>query len=57
MTITEDEQFTTIQVRVETRELLKKLGRKGETYNEIISALARAEIERRKRANEFTLTD
>jgi hypothetical protein len=55
--VTEDRGLTTIQVSVETRELLKKLGRKGETYDEIISELARVEIERRRRAHEFTLTD
>jgi hypothetical protein len=55
--VTEDRELTTIQVSVETRERLKKLGTKGETYDEIISELARIEIERRRRADEFTLTD
>ena len=30
---------TTIQVSVETRNMLKRLGRKGETYDEIIRRL------------------
>jgi len=35
----EKENITTIQVSKETREELKNLGKKGETYNEIIRKL------------------
>lgn len=31
--------FTTIRIDLETREKLRDLGRKGETYNEIIKRL------------------
>lgn len=31
--------FTTIRIELETREKLRDLGRKGETYNEIIRRL------------------
>lgn len=33
------EDITTIQITKETREKLKKIGRKGETYNDIILRL------------------
>ncbi len=33
------DEITTIKVRVSTRDLLKSLGRKGETYDEIIRRL------------------
>jgi predicted CopG family antitoxin len=32
-------KITTIQVREDTREALKKLGRKGDTYDDIIQKL------------------
>jgi hypothetical protein len=32
-------QIATIQLRIATREQLKRLGRKGESYNDIIEAL------------------
>jgi predicted CopG family antitoxin len=31
--------FTTIRIEIDTREKLRDLGRKGETYNEIIKRL------------------
>ncbi|MGI0078863.1 MAG: DUF7557 family protein [Nitrososphaerales archaeon] len=31
--------FTTIRIEIETRDKLRNLGRKGETYNEIIKVL------------------
>lgn len=37
--ITEPRDLTSIQVSKETRELLRGLGRKGETYNDIITRL------------------
>ena len=37
--IPEEMEFTTIQVKKGTRERLKKLGRKGDTYNDIITRL------------------
>lgn len=33
---------TTIQVKTETRDLLKRIGSKGETYDEVIRELAEA---------------
>ncbi|MGA7075617.1 MAG: hypothetical protein WBZ42_03595 [Halobacteriota archaeon] len=44
--ITEDRELTSIQVSVETRELLRGLGRKGETYNDIITRLLKEREER-----------
>jgi hypothetical protein len=35
----DDMEFTTIQVTKVTRERLKKLGKKGETYDEIVTRL------------------
>ncbi len=34
-------QLTTIAIKKETREMLKKYGTKGETYNDIIKRLIR----------------
>jgi hypothetical protein len=39
---------TTIQILTETRDELKSLGSKGETYNEIIKRLIRTYAEREK---------
>ena len=39
MTMPEERLFTTISVRTRTRDALKRLGRKGETYDEIIHRL------------------
>ncbi len=44
---------TTIQISKETREKLKKLGRKGQTYDEIIKNL----METSKKAMLFTELD
>lgn len=33
------EDITTIQIKKETREMLKEIGKKGETYDEIIRRL------------------
>jgi len=44
--IPEEREFTTIQVKKGTRERLKKLGRKGETYNDIITKLLKEYEER-----------
>ena len=32
-------EYTTIRIRKDTREKLKRMGRKGETYDEIINRL------------------
>ena len=39
--ITQRRELTSIQVSVETRERLKKAGKKGETYEEIVTRLIR----------------
>jgi hypothetical protein len=31
-----DDNITTIQIQTQTRELLKKIGRKGESYDELV---------------------
>ena len=43
------ESVTTIQVSKETREELKNLGRKGETYDEIIRKLIQKAKEHEKK--------
>jgi len=44
------QQLTTIQIEKETREELKTLGQKGETYNEILEDL----IEMAQKSDFFT---
>ena len=34
-----DENITTIQVQIETRELLKRMGHKGESYDSLVHRL------------------
>lgn len=43
--------FTTIRIELETREKLRDLGKKGETYNEIIKRLISA-LESERKASE-----
>jgi hypothetical protein len=38
----EKEEITTIQIRKTTRDKLKELGKKGETYDDIVNALLSA---------------
>jgi hypothetical protein len=40
--------FTTIRIELETRDKLRNLGRKGETYNEIIKGLIETVATERK---------
>ena len=47
MTMTENKN-TTIQLLIETRDELKALGSKGETYDEIIKRLIKVYKEREK---------
>jgi len=42
------DNITTIQICIQTRELLKKVGRKGETYDSLVRRL----IQQRQEANE-----
>jgi len=41
MAMPKEREITTINVHIETRDALKRLGRKGETYDEIIQSLLR----------------
>jgi hypothetical protein len=43
------EELTTIKIRKETRDVLKSVGKKGETYDEIINRLL-DRVLRRKRS-------
>ena len=36
---------TTIQIQIQTRELLKKTGHKGETYDAVVRRLLHREVE------------
>jgi len=43
------EEFTTIKIRKETRDVLKSVGKKGETYDGIINRLLDRVLRRKRR--------
>jgi hypothetical protein len=43
-----DEGYTSIRISLETRSLLDKIGRKGDTFDDVVSALAREHLKRDK---------
>ena len=45
-------EWTTIRVRKETVSMLKELGRKGETYDDVIQRLIERATRRRKKRGE-----
>lgn len=48
--------FTTIRIELETREKLQELGKKGETYNEIIKRLVEmAQAQRKSTDSQYFL--
>jgi hypothetical protein len=46
-----NEEFTTIKIRKDTRDTLKSIGKKGETYDDILNRLL-DRVLRRKRQTE-----
>jgi hypothetical protein len=42
-------EFTTIKIRKETRDVLKSVGKKGETYDDIINRLLDRVLRRKRR--------
>jgi hypothetical protein len=43
-----DEGFTSIRISLETRSLLDKIGRKGDTFDDVVSLLATERLKRNK---------